>query len=149
MGLFYLMTCSPPVIPNLQRLNGDNDLFCDNWTCRSKISKPKLSLYRGKPKHFNVSFHTCVTVLTSDQPLPSKKEQERLGGVGQPTYWRCHNQQTVGSLLVGFFAYYGLVFDYTSTISIRMGTTIPKLPGWRKRSSVAVEDPFIKERNVA
>ncbi|KAG2225535.1 hypothetical protein INT45_010362 [Circinella minor] len=137
MGLFYLMTCSPPVIPNLQKLNNDHnsdDIVCDNWTCRSKISKPKLSLYR---------------VLTNDQPLPSKKgQQETLGG-GQPTYWRCQNQQTVGSLLVGFFAYYGLVFDYKTTLSIRMGTTIPKLPGWRKRSSIAVEDPFIKERNVA
>ncbi|KAI7857766.1 hypothetical protein BDC45DRAFT_532597 [Circinella umbellata] len=152
MGLFYLMTCSPPVIPNLQKLNNNDnndDIVCDNWTCRSKISKPKLSLYRGKPKHFDVSFHTCVTVLTNDQPLPSQKEQQEKVGGGQPTYWRCHNGQTVGSLLVGFFAYYGLVFDYKTTLSIRKGTTIPKLPGWRKRSSIAVEDPFIKERNVA
>ncbi|KAI9263310.1 hypothetical protein BDA99DRAFT_64456 [Phascolomyces articulosus] len=156
MGLFYLMTCSPPVIPNLQKLEEDN-IICEHLNCRSYMTEPKLSLYRGRPKLFDVSFHDCVTVQNvddsgiSDQLKLYHQTDKIINNTNtrHRTIWRCHNRQTVGDLLVGFFSYYGIVFDYSTTISIRAGTTIPKLSSWRKRHYIAVEDPFIKERNVA
>ncbi|KAI9498785.1 hypothetical protein BDB00DRAFT_403236 [Zychaea mexicana] len=145
MGLFFLMTCSPPVIPNLQCLNGDN--ACESVTCRSRTSIPKLSIYRGKPKQFDVSFHNCVKVIGADNCVPSQCQQNLLGST--PTYWRCHNTQNIGELLVDFFTFYGMVFDYERALSVRSGATIRKLPAWRKRCDLALEDPFITDRNVA
>ncbi|KAI8147031.1 hypothetical protein BJV82DRAFT_597473 [Fennellomyces sp. T-0311] len=141
MGLFYLMTCDPPVIPNLQNLGFNN---CGNPACRYH-SEEKKTCYRNDPRTFNVRFHTCVTVLK-----PDESESQKVKSAFKATTWRCHNTQSLGELLLGFFGYYSNEHDYNRAVSILKGETITKQRKWKNKKTVfAVQDPFITERNIA
>lgn len=141
MALFYLMTCNPPVIPNLQRLTKSNS--CQYADCRTKRSGKQQYLYKQSPITCDVSFHTCIS-LTNDPSAQAPKTK-----LGYRTLWHCRNQRTVGELVTGFFQYYAHNFKYKSKVaSIRDGRAIPRTQAYRG-SHIVVEDPFIIGRNVA
>lgn len=140
MALFYLMQCKPPVIPNLQRLD-DIGHRCHIPTCRSHQGKKKLTVHKKQVVQFDVSYHTCVTAVNT--------QAEMQQTIGRSTGWFVKNKQSVGDLLVGFFVYYSDEFDFKKdAISLYQGAPIQRRPAWNKYP-VAVQDPFIKDRNVA
>lgn len=140
MALFYLMQCKPPVIPNLQRLD-DIGYRCPIPTCRSHQGKKKLTVHKKQVVQFDVSYHTCVTAVNT--------QAEMQQTIGRSTGWFVKNKQSVGDLLVGFFVYYSDEFDFKKdAISLCQGAPIQRRPSWKKYP-VAVQDPFIKDRNVA
>lgn len=65
------------------------------------------------------------------------------------------NTASVGALLVGFFKYYGLEFDAsTSVVSVRMGRELLKSEKkaqhqWKLHSRLSIEDPFEISYDVA
>lgn len=140
MALFYLMQCDPPVIPNLQRLDTTGHR-CHILTCRSYQGKKKLTVHKKQVVQFDVSYHTCVTAVNS--------QAEMQQTIGKATGWFVKNKQSVGDLLVGFFAYYSEQFSFgRNAISLSEGAPIQRRPAWHNHE-IAVQDPFIKDRNVA
>ena len=62
------------------------------------------------------------------------------------------NTQTTGELLFSFFKFYAHEFNYSDdTISVRLGTVIPKTAKWRRtvNNMLCVEEPFQTSRNLA
>ncbi|KAI9022273.1 hypothetical protein CLU79DRAFT_751962 [Phycomyces nitens] len=147
MSLWYLMNCKPPVIPNLQNISKDNS--CSAPFCSSKVTPSKWLIFQKRVIECNVSYHNCVKVVHPDRPEYNIKPTDKASIFGSSeTVWKCDNIESVGSLLKGFFDYFGRKHDFSQYgLSLRFGTLISK---WKWRDSqMVVEDPFIIGRNVA
>ncbi|KAL0079729.1 hypothetical protein J3Q64DRAFT_1824285 [Phycomyces blakesleeanus] len=147
MSLWYLMNCDPPVIPNLQNISQDNS--CKAPFCNAKVSLNKWIIFQKRVIECNVAYHNCVNVVHTDRPeYDIEYTSKNSIFTSQETIWKCENVETVGSLLKGFFNYFGREHNFSQyALSLRFGRLIPK---WEwKDSHMAVEDPFIIGRNVA
>eukprot|EP00930_Biecheleria_cincta_P104827 TRINITY_DN9725_c0_g1_i1.p1 TRINITY_DN9725_c0_g1~~TRINITY_DN9725_c0_g1_i1.p1 ORF type:complete len:566 (-),score=126.58 TRINITY_DN9725_c0_g1_i1:414-2111(-) len=124
MSLYYLMACSPPVVPNLQDLAG---------SC-AVDAVPVIDRKWGREMTWDCRFWEDLHLLPKSQ-----------------------NNESIESLLKGFFKYYTEIFDWaTQAVSIRLALTnkqnqVPKFnlgtpttpEGWY------VEDPFDLRHNLA
>ena len=100
-------------------------------------AKDQVFLREGRPGHLDV------------EELHVRKQTELLieplGGETGPTH------PSVGELFLGFLAFYGCVFDYSShAISVRRGHLLPLKWTQRERDHVLhVEEPFEVHSNTA
>ncbi|OQR95631.1 Poly(A) polymerase [Thraustotheca clavata] len=71
---------------------------------------------------------------------------------GNPLTHLGSQEDSVGALLTGFFHYYAWEFDYkTDVVSIRAGTTLPKIGKWGLGLGTwrfSIEDPFDLQHDV-
>ncbi|OQS03776.1 hypothetical protein THRCLA_21068 [Thraustotheca clavata] len=160
MLIHYLQRTNPPVLPVLQTLppqwQGEIWCRCHRQDTTSSLDSSATCPYRpcmmkdrdqvDGPRLPNVPFGNSETYFFD----PVHDEHwHALRSFGS---W---NRQNVGSLLLGFFKFYGGEgegFDYAHHIvTIRMGRTLLKAekPQWKQHHRLAIEDPFETEYDVA
>ncbi|KAI9025088.1 hypothetical protein CLU79DRAFT_834205 [Phycomyces nitens] len=142
MGLWYLMTCDPPVIPNLQNPKGFSDRKCFSRKCHSHQNTVVETEHKNSYIHANIHFHDCFRT-TSFKQNGSKEIRNTKNGL----VWATRNEASIDQLLIDFFFYYGAKHDFSRAISVRLNRLMFKPDIW-KGQPIAIEDPFITSRNV-
>ncbi|KAI8048321.1 uncharacterized protein B0P05DRAFT_564449 [Gilbertella persicaria] len=146
MGLAYLQSLDPPIIPNLQHLFDHHSDECNVDHCTTKKVFWDTVLYGKGEKGIAARYHDCVCYSGSEQKtLQYAKLSEKTGQL----YWRSANESSVGELLIDFMYYYGYKFDYERyAVSLRAGGFSPRKDEFRQYA-IIVEDPFISGVNIA
>ncbi|KAL0089732.1 hypothetical protein F4703DRAFT_1479676 [Phycomyces blakesleeanus] len=142
MGLWYLMTCDPPVIPNLQNPKDFFEGQCNTEDCNSHTKNMVETEYKHSYIHCNISFHDCFK-RTSLKRNGFKEIRYTRNG----TFWATRNVAKLDQLLIDFFYYYGTRHNFNRAISIRLNRSMFKRNQWDNQP-IAIEDPFITRRNV-
>ncbi|EQC26676.1 hypothetical protein SDRG_15514 [Saprolegnia diclina VS20] len=156
--IHYLQRTSPPVLPVLQTLppQWQGEIWCRCYrdetetttdpsaTCPYRPCMLKSRDQADGPRLPHVAFGDAETYFFD--PV----HDEHWHALRSFGAW---NRSSVGSLLLGFFKYYGDVgFDYAHhVVSVRMGRTLLKAekPQWKQHHRLAIEDPFELDYDVA
>lgn len=143
MALAYLQQLDPPVIPNLQHLNGSSEEDeCVSDHCKSKSRYWDVAYNNGERVGIAARYHDCVEYKPGSKPTTY-----RVNIKTNQLYWNSSNNSGVGELFFDFLHYYGYRFDYRKdAVSLKYGGTTPKKSDWYNHP-VAIEDPFIS-RNL-
>jgi len=138
--LHFLQTCSPPVLPNLQRIppdwsGGEIDPLAAGSVADLGFDI-ELNPVDGTP---------CRTYFYQPQTEKAAKALRNFGA---------KNTNSVGELLTKFFNYFAYDFDFRgSVVSIQAGRTITKISkaevdGWPLHERLSIEDPFERSYDV-
>ncbi|CAM9446752.1 unnamed protein product [Discosporangium mesarthrocarpum] len=142
--LHFLQTRNPPVVPNLQALPPD-------WTGQPMPLGPPS---RHLPRHDvlqPVDGHYYNTYFFD----PMASGEHRSQGASALRAFCSRNKETLGSLLAGFFRYYGHELDSRKHIvSVRLGDVADRERKaeescWGLHTRLSIEDPFETWYDVA
>lgn len=180
MVLNFLQRTSPPVLPTLE-ISGKQDIDPKLTKIPKDAGNQILfPLYKYKPIQLNSKEkdNDLKQNHLEDNQLkpnphpnvysPEKKPNERNSTIqselkrivpnveaeGEVVGFERLNEQSIGELLIEFFRFYALQFDYNQMcISVRLGNIIPKSETLMSQTSTpqnfCVEDPFIIPENCA
>lgn len=147
MGLAYLVSLDPPVVPNLQSvffINNEDD--CGNSNCLTKYKYWDTAIYNETYIGAAARFHTCV------DPVPNGvrcKYTPLRDPRSSRLHWTSSNNMEVGALFLDFMYYYGYQFKYNDyAVSLKMGGVSRKLIGIPS-SLITIEDPMLSGINIA
>ncbi|RUP45629.1 hypothetical protein BC936DRAFT_147923 [Jimgerdemannia flammicorona] len=139
LGLYYLQTREPPVLPNLQIL------------AQEKAERRTAYFWHSRQRgECDVTFAENVQIV---MPAISGKRSRgtNYNGVdGTIIDWECHNTENLGSLVYGFFETFAHKFDWAQCIvSVRTGGVLEKNGSDSWRSPISIQDPFVEWINLA
>ncbi|KAI8384806.1 uncharacterized protein BYT42DRAFT_275064 [Radiomyces spectabilis] len=142
IALYYLMTCNPPVIPNLQTLAN-----CSHPSCSSNKLDTCLALNKRRPTYYDVVYHDSVKLVHRTHPAYSMSTATNPSKYC--TVWEGYNSDSVGQLLVSFFQWFVNLNHKACAMSFKLGCMISRKTYHWGGHCIAIQDPFIMERNVA
>lgn len=124
-----------PVIPNLQNL----PVECNSADCFYNLKdEPVTTFFNNKIENLDVSYHNCVRIINKQTGEYNVDNNNEL----KTTIWYSENSDNLGTLFLGFIAYYSRRNNYKK-ISI---TNFKKK---RSTDAVWVQDPYLVKKNIA
>lgn len=147
MGIAYLLSLDPPVIPNLQNINlTDISDTCMDDDCLSKMMYWDYAIYQNEYIGAACRYHTCVYPERGGRPC---KDAPFRDPSTKTTYWTSSNGMSVGELFLDCMHYYGYTFDYNIyAISIKHDGKTRRKPVFQGQP-IVVEDPVLSGVNIA
>lgn len=171
MLIHYLQRQEPPILPVLQTLSPswDGSSKCDCTPSRvwCSLQSPRCSLSERHPEM------NLPSVICKGPTEDNDGSAGRSGGKFETYFYDpfgfqdpdqklqllssfgARNTASVGELLIGFFEYFGLLFDASrQVVSVRMARTLSKEEKkresqWRMHTRLSIEDPFEIAYDVA
>ncbi|GAA5803545.1 hypothetical protein HPULCUR_009027 [Helicostylum pulchrum] len=146
LALAYLSQLDPPVIPNLQHVNGFSaDDTCSSSKCFSKSKYWDKVIYGNKNVGIAARYHDCVEYNARHPVTEYYAQGDPVNGT---LYWNSKNKSSVGELFLDFLHYYGYRFDFDNfAVSLKFNGRTAK-NNW-KNDAMAIEDPFMTTTNLA
>lgn len=131
MGLYFLIACqgSYPVIPCLQDI-----AFCNSPTCCHN--------YPDVVDQWEVHYHDCIQIVNNNYAVNIENSYN-----GIVVYWQARNHNDVGQLLKDFFNRYADWYNLTDPMTIRNAHGV--IVDGVRENTITIQDPFIRDRNVA
>eukprot|EP00939_MAST-03C_sp_MAST-3C-sp1_P005485 g5485.t1 len=155
MLVHFLQRRSPPVLPVLQQLPLDMSpsseattvMMRPGWRLNHEKTRGCLRMETGPSgKRCNTYFYELPSQSQSEEaPISERRRVLRA--------FSSKNQESVGALLAGFFAYFAFGFDfYASVVTVRVPATdrvtkrekVASLGSWTSvdEERLSIEDPF-------
>lgn len=136
MTLHFLMNVlENPVIPNLQNL----PVECNSADCFYNLKdEPVTTFFDNRIENLDVRHHNCVRNInkqTSEYDGENNNESKT-------TIWYSKNSDNLGTLFLGFIAYYSCRNNY-KRISI---TNFEKE---QSSDAISVQDPYLKKKEYS